>query len=104
MSTCPECYDDIGCTCVEDRKIKELEAELAMINAEYRDCPESKLTKDAIVVKLRATEAENAKLREAVAVIRRMTEEYVGERYVLPQTKVDMINDTAKQALATGGE
>ena len=36
MSTCPECYDDIGCTCVENKKIKELERELAEAKKEIR--------------------------------------------------------------------
>ena len=27
MSTCPECYEDTGCTCVKNKKIKELEEE-----------------------------------------------------------------------------
>ena len=26
MSTCPECYDDMGCTCNERKRIAELEA------------------------------------------------------------------------------
>jgi len=27
MSTCPECYEDTGCTCKQDKRITELEAE-----------------------------------------------------------------------------
>lgn len=42
---------------------KRLKAELAMINKEYRDCPESELTRDALVVKCRALEAQNARLQ-----------------------------------------
>ena len=27
MSTCPECFEDMGCTCEERKRIAELEAE-----------------------------------------------------------------------------
>ena len=27
MSTCPECFEDTGCTCAEVKRIAELEAE-----------------------------------------------------------------------------
>ena len=65
MSTCPECYEDVGCTCREEKRIAELEAELSFLNAEYKDCPESELTKDALVMKCRCLQSELESTRRA---------------------------------------
>ena len=46
-------------------RVKDLEAELAMINAEYKDSPESQLTQDGMTTKCRALETENKRLRDA---------------------------------------
>ena len=33
MSTCPECYEDVGCTCQENKRIAELEKENKTLKA-----------------------------------------------------------------------
>jgi hypothetical protein len=32
VSTCPECFDDVGCTCKQDKRIAELEADAKMLD------------------------------------------------------------------------
>ena len=36
MSTCPKCYEDTGCTCHEQDRIKQLERQLAEAQAENK--------------------------------------------------------------------
>ena len=91
MSTCPECYDDIGCTCEEDRKIKQLERELAEARALAKSRLEQRWDDNA------EHRAENVRLREALEALIDAHADKTGE-------DVNYELDNAKQALAKGGE
>jgi hypothetical protein len=34
MSTCPECYEDVGCTCIENKRIAQLEKAICVYQRE----------------------------------------------------------------------